>query len=627
MNKPCLWRLEHITQPGRPRPRIEDVTLDIPVGITAVLGPSGSGKTSLLNLLVGFERAVSGTIIRSVASQHSGRSEAAGMLSAPLASKPARLPVFWSPADHGLWPHLTVREHLRSVMPEGTARDIEMDRLLKQFDLAPLATAYPATLSMGERDRLSVARAMASGAEVLVLDEPLAHVDAARREMGWQALREFAVGNSIVFATQQPETALRYADWMIILDQGRVLATGTPRELYESPPDKAVAALTGPMTWLPPREAELWTTPPQSGCLRPERLAVVEVPQSPLTIASHRSAGVFDAVDITHAQTGGIVRTFLTTPSRTLFAPGTAVALRIMWLLLIVIGLCGCNLDTETNIPPVSERTWSLPADGTKVPAPRGITAGPHGEIYVLDNIGRVLVMDDKGGLTRSWWMPEYSVGKPERLLVCRDGRLAVADTHYHRVVIFNEQGEVLTMFGRRGSGPGEFEYPVAIAEDDRDNLYVCEYGGNDRVQIFRPDGTYVSTFGSFGTGPGQFQRPSGIVWRDKKLYIVDAFNNRVHVCGETGAAVPLPPGAFSAELHYPYDVSLTEEGTVYVVEYGAGRVTWFSNDGKLLGRTGTTGGGTGQLYTPWGLTVDKNGAVYVADTGNRRVVNWVLKD
>lgn len=86
----------------------------------------------------------------------------------------------------------------------------------------------------------------------------------------------------------------------------------------------------------------------------------------------------------------------------------------------------------------------------------------------------------------------------------------------------------------------------------------MCEYGGNG-VQIFRSDGTYVSTFGSFGTGPGQFQRPSGIVWRDGKLYIVDAFNNRVHVCDESGAVVPLPPGAFSAELHYPYDVSLTD--------------------------------------------------------------------
>ncbi|HET6423512.1 MAG TPA: 6-bladed beta-propeller [Planctomycetaceae bacterium] len=359
-------------------------------------------------------------------------------------------------------------------------------------------------------------------------------------------------------------------------------------------------------------------------CVRPEQLTIEATPAAPLTVIHHRSAGIFDAIALSR-DAAHPPREFLTTPAKQRFAPGTRVALRLLWSLLVAVFFSGCQ-DAEHNVPPTVEKTFSLPAEGTKVPAPRGVTVGPGGEIYVLDNIGRVLVMDRDGVTKKSWWMPEYSVGKPERLLVCRNGRLAVADTHYHRVVIFDTDGNVLLMFGRRGSGPGEFEYPVAIAEDDHDNLYVCEYGGNDRVQIFRPDGTYVSAFGSFGAGPGQFQRPSGIVWRDGRLYIVDAFNNRVHVCDETGAAVPLPPGAFSADLHYPYDVSLTENGIVYVVEYGAGRVTWFSRDGELLGRTGSTGPGSSQLATPWGLSVDGEHAVFIADTGNRRLVNWTLR-
>ncbi len=614
MNKPCLWQLEHITQPGRSRPRLDDVTVDIPAGVTAILGPSGSGKTSLLNLLVGFERPAAGTVTRLETAIP------------PVIDGGRRLPVFWSSADHGLWPHLTVRNHLQFVIATTTAPAVDADELLKQFDLTSVASAFPATLSMGERDRLSVARTIASGAEVLVLDEPLAHVDAARREQGWRALLAFDFVRAIVFATQQPETALRYADWLIVLDQGRVLATGTPRELYESPPDHTVAALTGPMTWLPSAEADLWTTPAQPGCWRPERVAIVDDPASPLSVRRHQSTGIYDAVELTHTGANGVARTFLTTPSCKRFPPGTAVALRLLWACLIALGMSGCDPGAEANTAPVAEKTWSLPADGTKVPAPRGVTVGPAGEIYVLDNIGRVLVMDRAGALQKSWWMPEYSVGKPERLLICRNGRLAVADTHYHRVVIFDTDGNVVSMFGRRGSGPGEFEYPVAIAEDDRDNLYVCEYGGNDRVQVFRPDGTYVSAFGSFGAAPGQFQRPSGIVWRNGRLYIVDAFNNRVHVCDESGTAVRLPENAFSADLHYPYDVSLTENGIVYVVEYGAGRVTWFTPDGELLGRSGTSGPGSGRLYTPWGLSVDGEHAVFIADTGNRRLVNWVLK-
>ena len=269
----------------------------------------------------------------------------------------------------------------------------------------------------------------------------------------------------------------------------------------------------------------------------------------------------------------------------------------------------------------VTEDYWTPPPEGLKIPAPRAVTAAPDGAIYVLDNVGRVLAFDAQTKPVRQWWMPECSVGKPERILVARDGRLVVADTHYHRVVIFDAAGNVQFMFGEKGEGPGEFIYPVAVAEDDRQNLYVCEYGGNDRVQVFRPDGTYVSEFGKCGAGPGEFQRPSGVVWRDGLLYIADAFNNRIHVFHEDGRPADLPDGAFSADLHYPYDIAAAPQGEFYVVEYGAGRVTKFSSTGRLLGRYGTTGADAGQFETPWGLSVDPAGRVLVADTGNRRLV------
>src|SRR5262249_52759019 len=132
-----------------------------------------------------------------------------------------------------------------------------------------------------------------------------------------------------------------------------------------------------------------------------------------------------------------------------------------------------------------SEEFWSLPVEGAKQPAPRAVTVAPSGELFLLDTLGRLLVFDEQGQPRRQWWMPEYSVGRPERVLVCRDGTLAIADTHYHRVVVFDQQGELVRMFGRHGEGPGEFIYPIAIAEDDARQLYVCEYGGHDRVQVF----------------------------------------------------------------------------------------------------------------------------------------------
>ena len=118
-----LWQLANVSLAPN---RLRDVTVAIHPGITAVVGHSGAGKTSLLNLLVDFEKPDHGTI------QHT-------------------LPVFWSPQDAGLWPHLTVREHIAAV---GGAADV-----LAVFDLTERADCRPAVLSQGECSRLAVARA------------------------------------------------------------------------------------------------------------------------------------------------------------------------------------------------------------------------------------------------------------------------------------------------------------------------------------------------------------------------------------------------------------------------------------------------------------------------------------
>lgn len=296
--------------------------------------------------------------------------------------------------------------------------------------------------------------------------------------------------------------------------------------------------------------------------------------------------------------------------------------LRVLCGGLLVAWLGGCDSATDENSLPVrSEVYWSIPPEGTKIPAPRGILAGPNEEYFILDNAGRMLVYGPDGTLVRKWWMPEYSVGKPEGICVMQDGRIAVADTHYHRVVFFAHDGTFLGSFGKLGREPGEFIYPVKVIQDPQGDLYVCEYGDNDRVQKFRDDGTFISQFGSFGTGPGQFQRPSGIAWFDHKLYIVDAFNNRIQVFTDDGQFVEILAAEGTALLYYPYDISVTAEGDFYIAEYGSGRVSKVNRQGQLLGRYGRPGTGAGQFSTPWGITVDQHGHVFVADTGNRRVV------
>ena len=289
---------------------------------------------------------------------------------------------------------------------------------------------------------------------------------------------------------------------------------------------------------------------------------------------------------------------------------------------LWIMALPGCRASTDANSLPVrGEEYWSIPPAGVKIPAPRGILAGQQDEVFVLDNAGRVLVYGPDGKIVRQWWMPEYSVGKPEGLCVLQDGRIAVADTHYHRVVFFDHDGRFLNSFGKLGREPGEFIYPVKVVQDPQGDLYVCEYGDNDRVQKFRPDGTFLLQFGSPGTEPGQFQRPSGIAWFDHHLYIVDAFNNRIQVYRENGEFVRVLAAEARETLYYPYDIAATPEGDFFIAEYGSGRVSKWNKEGRLLGRYGAPGTGRSQFATPWGITVDAHGRVFVADTGNRRVV------
>jgi sugar lactone lactonase YvrE len=295
--------------------------------------------------------------------------------------------------------------------------------------------------------------------------------------------------------------------------------------------------------------------------------------------------------------------------------------------LLAALLLVACDRGPRVPQIPVREwRAWNLPSDGSSLPTPRSVASVPGDQIAVLDTAGRVLIYTADGALVRQWKMLDVSVGKPEGITVLKDGRIVVCDTHYHRIVYFDAEGHVLKTFGQHGTAPGEFIYPVGITKDAQENLYVCEYGGHDRVQKFTREGAYLLEFGSFGTAPGEFQRPAGLTWNAGRIYVTDAVNNRVLVFTDEGKFKGLL-GADGQPLSFdlPYDIALGGEGSLYVIEYGAGRLSRVGLDGKLLAQYGRTGGGEGEFGTPWGLCIDPKGRIFIADTRNRRLVRLGL--
>lgn len=295
-----------------------------------------------------------------------------------------------------------------------------------------------------------------------------------------------------------------------------------------------------------------------------------------------------------------------------------------IFVIVVLVLFPGCESSDATQ-PALSIRqvkNLSMPPHGAKITAPRGLAFDSNGDLYVLDDAGRVLVFDSNGDILKQWFMPEYEIGKPEGICLFHDGRIAVSDTHYHRIVFFDRDGKVLSMHGEYGSGPGQFIYTSAITQDAEGNYYVCEYGGSDRVQKFNVDGHWLVDFGSFGTDEGQFQRPMGVVWQDGFLYVADAINNRIQVFDEEGKFIRiLQSNDVQPRLHYPYDLTSGPDNNLFVIEYGGNRVTQLDTHGSTLGTYGTTGFGVGEFSTPWGLAIDSDGRIVVADTGNRRLV------
>lgn len=287
----CMFSLSHITLKGTQQPRLDDVTLTIDSPRTAIVGYSGAGKTSLLNVLSGFEKPDSG--VREVC--------------VPFDNVKQRLPFFWVPENGGLWPHLTVDRHLDSM----NASREPSAAILESLDLNHRRTAIPAELSQGERSKLSLARALASQAAVLILDEPLSHVDPVRKPRYWDAVRRLAERDciSLVFSSHEPETVLRHSTHVICMHEGRVLFDGPTGVLYESPPNRLAGEFLGPLNWFEVDEIASFfgesATSQSSLTVRPERLQLEIDPASGIElVASPIHSGAFAESIVRHTLSG-----------------------------------------------------------------------------------------------------------------------------------------------------------------------------------------------------------------------------------------------------------------------------------------------------------------------------------
>jgi len=254
---------------------------------------------------------------------------------------------------------------------------------------------------------------------------------------------------------------------------------------------------------------------------------------------------------------------------------------------------------------------------------PRAITTDGDYSVLVVDKAGRIQRFDRDGNYLEGWTMPETAAGKPVGLAVHPDGRVFVADTHYHRVVVFDRHGTQLVSFGREGTGDGEFLLPTDVAFDANGFIYVSEYQGNDRITKWSADLMFVGVIGHEPIDGLRLSRPAGIEIDDEQtLWVADACNHRV-VRFSLDGKVLTTFGGFGNEpgkMRYPYDIAVTPEHTILVCEYEGNRLHWFTKDGVSLRVWGEPGRRAGTLHSPWGVACSAGGRVFVVDSENYRV-------
>ena len=215
--------------------------------LLTLLGPSGSGKTTLLRCIAGLVSPVGGRI------EVDGVIFFDAALGRELRVQSRSLGMVFQ--SFGLWPHMTVAENidfpLRIRRWEKHKRQVRVGELLRLVGLPDLGDRHPRQLSGGQQQRVGIARALSYEPSLLLMDEPLSSLDANLRLELRSYIRRLQkeLGITVVYVTHDREEALALSDKIVILSDGRVVASGRPFDLYQDPPDPFTASfLSG---WTP----------------------------------------------------------------------------------------------------------------------------------------------------------------------------------------------------------------------------------------------------------------------------------------------------------------------------------------------------------------------------------------
>lgn len=276
-----------------------------------------------------------------------------------------------------------------------------------------------------------------------------------------------------------------------------------------------------------------------------------------------------------------------------------------------------------------AERLWRLvigldAPDATRTVLQRPVAgaADDSGRIYVTDASRQaVFVFDEKAGELLVWDRAQglTAFASPVGVASGPNGQLYVADAELGFVARLDRGGNPVGAIGK-----GVLKRPSGLARDPEQKLlYVADTYAHD-VKVFDDEGRLVQLIGRRGESSGEFNYPTHVAFARGELYVTDTLNSRVQVFAAGGEVLDRKFGArglYVGNLVRPKGVAVDNEGHVYVVESYYDHLLVFDRQGEYLLPIGGTGQETGRFFLPAGVWVDSRNRVYVADMFNGRVM------
>lgn len=233
-----ILRLEGIEKNFGPLKALDGISLSVEKGeFVSLLGPSGCGKTTLLRIIAGLTSQSAGKVIL----------DGKDITNFPPEKREVNT-IFQS---YALFPHMTVEENIGyGLKIQGAPKSEIKEKVSEMLSLVSLdgcEKKYPSQLSGGQKQRVAIARGLIKKPEILLLDEPLGALDLQLRRYLTEEIKRIhqETKTTFIYITHDRDEAMNMSDRMIIMNKGKFVQEGTPREIYKSPKTRFVADFIG----------------------------------------------------------------------------------------------------------------------------------------------------------------------------------------------------------------------------------------------------------------------------------------------------------------------------------------------------------------------------------------------